>query len=485
MPEQLTADELRAKSVSGAASYFARTIFLTLINLATMVILTTKLQPAEFGVYGLVTQFIGVLVFLSDIGLAAALIQKKEEPTESELRTSFTVQQVLSWLVLAICGIAMTSGIISQKTGPVGNWILAALAISFPLAGLKTIPSVLLERKLEYSKLVVPQIIETLVFNAVLVYLVLTDAGVIAYAYAILLRSLSGVIAMFVIKPWRPTFGFDRSTWHLFRFGAAFQLNDLLARIKDQFYFLALGYLLPLNQFGYVQWSKNWSMYPYNLTVQNVMAITFPTFSRLQENPRLLARAIEKTIYFITLGVLPMLAGIALFVWPLIEVFPQYQKWQPALLSLALFCFSIAWGAISTPLTNVLNAIGKIKHTLQLMTMWTVLTWVATSMLLPIVGYEAVAWAAAAVALTSVLPVIIAKKYVRFQFWDQVWRQLVAVIVMIIFAVAGMDFWGASLLMLLTGMVSSALIYAVMTIALGPEKCYHEVRSVLIRRPRL
>jgi hypothetical protein len=71
-------------------------------------------------------------------------------------------------------------------------------------------------------------------------------------------------------------------------FGAKFQLNDFLARIKDQLYFLVLGQVLPLNQFGFIQWAKNWSMYPYNLTVQNVMAITFPTFSRLQKRKDLL-----------------------------------------------------------------------------------------------------------------------------------------------------------------------------------------------------
>ncbi len=475
---QLSTDEVKRRSVGGAVSYFGRTIFLLLLNLVTMFVLSSKLDPSEFGIYGIVIQFVGLLVFASDVGLAAALIQKKAEPKRNELVTCFTVQQVLSWLIVAVCLIVIAFGWLAQKTGPAGNWILLVMALSFPLAGLKTIPSILLERKLEYSKLVLPQIVETIVFNVVLVWLVFTNVGVIAYTYSIAARSIVGVITMFIIKPWRPGFGFERSTWHLFRFGIAFQMNDLLARIKDQFFYLVLAYFIPLNQFGYIQWAKNWSMYPYNLTVQNVMAITFPTFARIQDNPKLLARAVEKTLYFISLGIFPLLAGMVLFIYPLIQLVPAYQKWLPAILTLMLFCFSIAWGAISTPMTNVLNATGKIRTTLKLMIMWTGLTWLITPVFVYFLGFEGVAWSAALIAVSSVLPIIIVQKIIPFRFWDQIWRQLVGAAVMLAITYPGLHQWGQSYVWLFAGMALAGSTYVATTIALGPRKWYDEVRSL-------
>jgi len=254
---ELSTSDVKRRSIGGALSYFSRTILLLLINIGTMFVLSGKLNPSEFGIYGVVVQFVGLLVFVSDVGLAAALVQKKSDPSRSELITAFTVQQFLSWLIVLLSLVVIQFGWLSQKTGPVGNWILLVMALSFPIAGFKTIPSILLERKLEYSKLVFPQIIETIVFNGVLVWLVFTDKGVIAYAYAIAARSIVGVMAMYLIKPWLPGLGFERSTWHLFRFGIAFQLNDFLARIKDQLFYLVLAYFLPLQQFGYIQWAKN------------------------------------------------------------------------------------------------------------------------------------------------------------------------------------------------------------------------------------
>ena len=67
------------------------------------------------------------------------------------------------------------------------------------------------------------------------------------------------------------------------------------------------------------------------------MAITFPTFSRLQDNPDLLRRALEKTIYFITLVIFPLLVGMCLFFYPLTQVIGKYQKWESALLSFVCF----------------------------------------------------------------------------------------------------------------------------------------------------
>ena len=122
--------------------------------------------------------------------------------------------------------------------------------------------------------------------------------------------------------------------------------------LKISYIFLVLGSYFPLKEFGYIQWAKNWSMYPYNLTVQNVMSITFPTFSRLQAHKDLLKKAIEKSVYFISALIFPILAGMSIFIYPLTIVFADYQKWQPAVFSFVFFSLSVAWSAISTPLNQ-------------------------------------------------------------------------------------------------------------------------------------
>ncbi|HEX9817544.1 MAG TPA: oligosaccharide flippase family protein, partial [Patescibacteria group bacterium] len=445
--EELLTDEveiasIKQRSVTGALSYFFRTALLQVIGLASVLVLSAFFRPEDFGIYGFVIQIIGLLIFFSDIGLAAALVQKKQEPNQGEYRVTFTLQWLLSWLIVLAIGLILSTGWIQQKTGSAGAWVLLSLGVSFPLATLKTIPSIRLERKLLFNKLIIPQIFEQLVFHAILIALAWRGMGVLAYAYAVIARSIIGVIVMWLIEPW-PGIGLWWNTKvlkSLLSFGVKFQLNDFLARIKDQLFFLGLGAFLPLDQFGYIQWAKNWSQYPYNLTVQNVLAITFPTYSRLQSRPDLLKKAIEKSLFFISLAIFPILTMMSVFIWPLTQVVERYRQWEPAVLSFILFTLSIGWAALSTPLVNTLNAIGKINKTLKLMTLWTGLTWVITPLLLWKMGYNGVAWAALIISFTSVLSIRMVKKYVPIVIISQVKLALLGSIGMAIFGL-----WGQSL----------------------------------------
>lgn len=480
-PDEL--QQIKSKSISGAASYFLRTILLQAVGMVAALILSSYFSPQDFGVYGYVLQFIGLLTFFSDIGLAASLIQKKEHPTLTDYRTAFTVQQVLSWLIFAMILVIVWSGIIQTQFGAVGVWILLASGISFPLASFKTISAIQVERRLDFSKLVIPQIIEQLVFNILLIALALKGFGAIAYAYAIFARSVVGTISMFMIQPWAVGLHFDRTTFkNLMSFGFKFQLNDLIARVKDNVFFILIGAFLTPTEYGYMSWAKQWSMYPYNLTVQNVMAVTFPTFSRLQGHQDALRKAIEKSLFFITLGIFPLLVGMSVFIIPLTEVVESYQKWQPAVLSFIFFTLGIGWSAISSPLTNTLNAIGHVNQTLKLMVMWTLLTWIVTPICIVLFGFHGVAIASLIIAFSSILPVIMVKKYVAINAWEQVWRQLVAALAMGVVGGLLIQQWSESLIWLIVGMAFTSLVYGGTMMLIGRQKVLTELQSIRAHR---
>lgn len=469
---------IKQKALVGAVSYFLRTLLLQGIGFASIVVLSKYFSPEDFGIYGIVVQIIGILIFFSDVGLAATLIQKKDVPSAKEYKTAFTVQFILSILIVLLTIALGQVPAIATKLGGAGKLVLYALGLSFPLATLKTVPSVILERKLDFSKVVIPQIFEQVVFHGILITMAIMGLGVEAYAYAVMARAVVGAVVMWVLQPWQIGFHYE---WPVFKdllnFGAKFQANDLLARIKDQLFYLTLGLFLPTAQFGYIQWAKNWSMYPYNLTVQNVMAITFPSFSRLQNHPKALARAIEKSLFFITLVIFPILVGMSVFIVPLLMIIPDYTKWLPAAVSLIFFSLSVGWSAISTPLTNTLNALGKINQTLKLMVLWTGLTWILTPLMMYFYGYHGVAFAALVISFTSYLSVWYVQKLVSFQFLEQIWRQALGSVVMAGVGIAGMSYWQQSLRQLLIGMCLAGMVYVLVVLASGKSKVVNEFSS--------
>jgi O-antigen/teichoic acid export membrane protein len=482
LEEALSHDEVQTiknRSVVGAFSYFARTAFLQAIGLVSAMVLSAFFSPEDFGVYGYVTQIIGLMIFFSDVGLAASLIQKKDHPSKTDYQSAFTVQQLLSWLIVLVSIGLIQTGFIQAKVGSEGKWILLALSLSFPLASLKTIPSIKLQRKLEFSKLVFPQILEQISFHGILIFLAWKGMGAMAYTWAILIRSLIGTTAMLVIQPWQIGLRINKKALkELISFGAKFQLNDFLARVKDQLFYLVLGNFLPLRQFGFIQWAKTWSMYPYNLTVQNVMSITFPTFSRLQKRKDLLAKAINKSVFFISLAIFPILVGMAVFITPLTQVVAQYQKWQPAIPSFIMFTLSIGWSAISTPLVNTLNAIGRINKSLKLMVIWTVLTWALTPLLIWQTGYHGVALASLLISFTSYLAIREVKKVCQVKIWANLKIQLAGSILMVSVGLIGLEQWSQSLIWFGVGAVVCGLTYIGSVLLFGFSKLKSEIISL-------
>ena len=77
------------------------------------------------------------------------------------------------------------------------------------------------------------------------------------------------------------------------------------------------------------------------------------------------------------------------------------------ILDVYFFAINAALSSVSTPLTNALNAIGKIKITLYLMVFWTVSTWVLTPLAIVFYGFNGVSYASAFIALSVVFVVII------------------------------------------------------------------------------
>lgn len=422
---------IKQRSIKGVFSLVSRTFLIQLIGQMVTFLLTVYLSPADYGLFFLVSTVITFLAYFSDVGLAAALIQKKEALTEDDLKTTFTIQQILV-IIVVIIGFLLTPLVTrTYDLDITGTYLYQALIVAFFLSSLKTIPSILLERKLQFNKLIIPEIVETLGFNIIVLVLAIKGFGAASFTFAVLTRGLSGLITMYVIAPWRPRIGISRNAARgLLAFGLPFQLNSILALAKDNLFFLYLGAVLPKPALGFIGIAQKWAYIPLRLVMDNLIRITFPSFSRLAEHGEYLGKAVEKTLFSTTLFIFPSLVGLVLLMPHFMEIFPKYQKWEPAIVSLTFFGINAILSSITTPLTNALNAIGKIKITLYLMIFWTIATWVLTPVMISLYGFNGVSIASAIISLSVVGVVFIVKRYIKFSLLTVTLTPAVATIVM-------------------------------------------------------
>jgi O-antigen/teichoic acid export membrane protein len=407
--------EIKHRSVKGVAALISRTFIVQLISFLATFGLTVFLDPSVYGIFFLVSAVVNFLAYFSDIGLAAALVQKKEKITQDDLATTFTVQQMIV-ITLLLFLFLFTPAIRSlYHLNSASTYLLWSLAISLFLSSLKTIPSILLERELQFNKLVIPQIAETIVFNVVAVFFAWRGLGITAFTLAVLARGVTGLVLVYLIFPWRPHFGFSKkSLSSLLKFGLPFQANSFLAVIKDDGMTVLLGRIIGADGLGYLGFASRWAGLPLRIFMDNVTKVAFPAFSRLQHEPKQLARAIEMALKYLSLSTFPILIGMGFLASPLIHIIPRYLKWLPALVPLYIYLYNSAWACVSTSLTNTLNALGKIKTTSKLMIMWVALTWGLMPLLGIYRGYLGVSFAVGLIATSSIITVFAVRRHVQF-----------------------------------------------------------------------
>lgn len=474
----ISLSQIKKRAAFAFITLMGRKLVLRAISFITINIILARLLPVEtLGIFNIATAVITFFAFFSDIGLAGALIQKKESIASEDIKTTFTIQQLLVGSLSII--IFFSSPFLADfyKLDINGMWLIRVLAISFFLSSLKVVPSVLLERDLRFTPLVTVEIVETFVFNTLLIILVIQGAGVWSFSYAALARGISGTLLIYILNPTKIGLGFSKESLKgLLSFGIPFQLNSLLALLKDRLVPLVIARMVTPAEFAYVTWSQAMALLSLDV-LSEVNRITFPLFSRVQEKRESLGKALEEALFTACLIIYPLLFGLSAIMPSFINIVVT-QKFQPALLSFYLFAFSAYWAVISTVFTNTLNAVGRIKDTLKLMIMWTTLTWILSPLFVSVFGFIGVALASFIISFTSIITIILVKRFLTIRVLDAVLLPTISSALMglsvYIFSITFVhDKWS-----LLASILLGAVIYGGLIFLFGRQRILKNLRSL-------
>lgn len=413
--DELDITTITKRSVHGVLALSSRTFILQIISFVAFLVISSLLLPSQLGIYVAVTAMQRVISFFTDFGLGAALVQKKEALNDSDIVTSFTLQSSITLLVFLV--IFSLQGVIAQffKLDSSGMFLLLVLVFTIFLSSFKVIPSILLERSLNFSRLVVPQIVEQLVFNVILIVLVLKGFGVNGYAWAFLISAAVSIPVYYFVAPWKIGLGIDKKALHHLKFGGQFQAKNILATIKDDLLTVILTKFLSFTEIGYIGFAQRLAFFVFRYIVDSVTKVTFSTYSRIQDNKEHLRTAIEKSLFFTSLCMFPLLIGLMVTGPYVIHYYPKWhEKYEPAVFTLIFFSLNALLSSLSNIFVNVLDATGRVRTTLKLMAMWTILTWILTPIGIHLYGYNGVAIASFLVSLTLFITVHILKKVVDF-----------------------------------------------------------------------
>lgn len=340
-----------------------RQALMMLGNLGVGILLSRKLDPAVFGLFGIASFCLSIITMAMDFGLAGALVQRKEDFDHHEISVAFTLQLGLALVAAALVWVlAPLSLLVYRQAPPELVWIIRSLTLAIVISPIGTVARLQLEREIKFQKIATIDVLSMIVNNAVVLLLIFTDHGVWSFVWGNIAGSAATVaVSWFMIRT-RPGIAFDKALARkLLSYGAFFQFTSITNSAAGWVIPLVSGAFLGPRAVGLLTWASSNGRRPL-MVVDNVMRVAFPHFSRLQDKPEGLGRQIE--LYMSRLLILCFgWATLSFLMGKTVTHLVYTDKWLPGVLPFQLFAAGLALDVANWVGGMSLMALGGVKET--------------------------------------------------------------------------------------------------------------------------
>ncbi|MBI4636042.1 MAG: oligosaccharide flippase family protein [Candidatus Rokubacteria bacterium] len=391
---------LRARTLRSFLLLGAQRVLGLAVTAIGGIVLARLLAPEAFGVYAIISFAVGLGVAFSDLGLGAALVQRRDLDPALTLGAAFSANLAVALLLATLFAalvpqIGHRFGLAPDAAAP-----LRALVLLIPLSALRMPATVLLERHLAYLPLTIAETLDTLVFNVVAGAAAFAGAGVWSFVLGGLAARAAGLGVLWFATPWRPSF---RWRWRDLRpvvaFGVLFQGSAIITTVRDAVLPTFVAARSGVAAVGLLNWASSVTFLPLQV-VSLAGKVLFPALSRLQHEPRQFAEALERALNRVAVILYPALLLLLAGAEPIVRLV-YGDPWLPAVPAIRFLAVSALLGGTSTVLVHGLWALGRADIVFRLNLMWTALLWGLAWVLVPALGFVGFAVASACLGLTA------------------------------------------------------------------------------------
>lgn len=330
----------------------------------SFIVLARVLTPAEYGTVALATMAVGFVAILNELGMAAALIQRKE--LTSGHRHAAFVSNLAVGCTLAV-GLALAAPSIAGffKNPPLAP-LLTALALGFPLAALNVVPRALMEKALRFKALGAVEAAAALTNGAIAIGLALSGFGVWSIVWGTLAGYAVQLIALWTVSGFRPGYRFSAAEFkELFGFGASVLGTRLFSYFNGNVDTMIVGRMLGASSLGVYSLAYKLVTMPMLKVSHVVLRVAYPAFARVQHDDEALRRNYMRLTSTLALLIFPLLAALGVLAPELIAaVFGE--KWLPAAFVTQVLCLVGAFKAMVCSIGTIFLCKGRPDIELKL-----------------------------------------------------------------------------------------------------------------------
>ncbi len=295
----------------------------------------------------------------SQTGYSQALIQKKER-IESYFDTAWTIGLIRGFLIAAIVFFLARPAAVFFAA-PDAEQILRVIGFSIIIRSFNNIAILYFQKELKFHKFFKYQFLGTIVDFTVSVTAAFLLKSVWALVFGLLAGNITRCIMSYIIEPYRPKLKFIRSqAKELFSFGkwilGSTILIFLIIRGDDIF----AGKMLGAAMLGFYQIAYRISNMPATEISNVISRVSFPLYSKLQNNLSRLKDAYLKVLQLVTFISFPM-AGLIFILAPEFTRLFLGEEWMPAVPAIKVLVLAGLIRSIIATTLPLFRAIGRPK----------------------------------------------------------------------------------------------------------------------------
>jgi O-antigen/teichoic acid export membrane protein len=356
-----------------------RTGLLRIISLIATVLLARILAPADFGVFAVIVLLASALTPFGDLGLGATLIQRREPPSERDLATVFTAQQVMWLILLALAWLAAPLiSLAGTDMPPDAEWMVRVGALSVYLNQLRSVPVAMMSRVLRFGPLATIEVVQQIAYAVTAVGIALAGGGVWSFLIGLLVQFGLGTVLTYLVWGRRPHIGIDRTSLReLMGFGISYQATNILAVVREALIPVYGGLAGGVSGIGYLNFGQRFGRLLGGID-EIIGRVAFPAFSRLQTDVERRALALLHVVET-TSVVFGFMLGWAIAVAPTLIEIAFGSNWLPATPVFQLTAVAVLVGLPAGFMRGLAFSVGRARP----MLIWTIVALIVTFAVFP------------------------------------------------------------------------------------------------------
>ena len=350
----LSGTVLRGAGMAGAGYALAQAL-----NLGFYIVLARLLSPSEFGVYAAASILLGFTYLLTETGMAAAIIQRRDRVEEA--KNTALIASILSGVLLTLAALAASPLVGAIFGSDEIKTVAAAMSGTVLLAASLIVPDAILQRRFSFLRRLVIEPMQVITFGVVAVVLAANGLGVWSLVIGQYAGFAISATAAWAFARWRPRLRLAScEMWReLVAYGRHIFASTAILQIGQQAADTAIiGTGLGASSLGQYRYAYRIASTPFTVILAAAAYVIFPAFSRIASDPPRLRSAFIRSLRWVSAIGFP--AGMLLVpLGPALATLIFGDVWLPAGEAAVAICAYTGAASITSVVSEALKAAGR------------------------------------------------------------------------------------------------------------------------------